>query len=352
MISHLVLTAFLFVQGAFLIWGTLEASEHHKRVLVTGGAGYIGTQTCKQLAKAGYSPVVYDNLINGHAESVQWGVLEEGDIGDRARLLEVLEKHQPIAVIHLAALKAVGESIKEPGKYYQNNVCGTLNLLDTLREKGIDKIVFSSTAAVYGTPSTFSPIQENARLDPINPYGQSKHMVERILADYRTAYGLEYVALRYFNAAGADLHLECGEHSKYPKNLIPIVLQVAKGEREFLEIYGTDYPTPDGTAIRDYIHVVDLANAHILALDYLLVGGPSVTLNLGTGVGVSVREVVDAVEEITGHPIPFKEASRREGDPAYLTADASLAKEVLGWVPKHSDLKTIIETEWLWKKAR
>ncbi len=325
-------------------------SKPKEAVLVVGGAGYIGTQTCKLLEREGYFPVVYDNLITGHENAVEWGTLEIGDIADRKRLSDVIDKYAPKAVIHFAALKAVGESVKDPAKYYINNVCGSITLLDVLREKKLNKIIFSSTAAVYGAPDISHPIKENEGDEPINPYGWSKWMVEKILNDFHHAYGFEYVVFRYFNASGADPERACGERGKNPQNLIPIVLQVSMQERKELEIFGNDYSTPDGTAIRDYIHVYDLADAHVKAVRYLLENNKSITLNLGTGKGSSVVEVVEMAKSVTRSPIPTKQVSRRPGDPASLTANADLAKAVLNWEPHYSDLKSIIQTEWAWHK--
>lgn len=341
MIAKFFFSLCLLFQGIF-IWG------ESKTVLVTGGAGYIGTQTCKALKEAGFFPVVYDNLVNGHAEAVHWGVLEVGDIADRKRLSETIEKYHPIAAIHFAAYKAVGESVKDPAKYYLNNVCGSVALLDVLREKNVKKIIFSSTASLYGNTTGEALLKESDPSQPINPYATTKWMVEKILADFQQAYGLEYVALRYFNVAGADLKKECGELGTIPHNLVPIVLQVAADKRKELEVFGQDYPSKDGTPIRDYIHVVDLADAHVKALQYLLEGKPSVVLNLGTGQGATVRDVVDAARKVTKRPIPVKDVPRRFGDPFFLVADASLANELLKWKPKHSDLETIIESEWKW----
>lgn len=332
---------FLFFQS-FVLWGEL------KTVLVTGGAGYIGTQTCKALKEAGFFPIVYDNLISGHAEAVRWGTLEIGDIADRKRLAETIDKYQPIAVVHFASFKAVGESVKDPAKYYLNNVCGSVVLLDVLREKGVNKIIFSSTASLYGNTPKQTLLKETDQSQPINPYATTKWMVEKILADFHEAYGLEYVVLRYFNVAGADLKKECGERGSIPHNLVPIVLQVAANKRKELEVFGQDYPSKDGTPIRDYIHVVDLADAHVKALQYLLEGKQSIVLNLGTGKGATVRDVVEAARKVTQRPIPMKDVPRRPGDPCFLVADASLAMKLLGWQPKHSDLETIIESEWKW----
>jgi UDP-arabinose 4-epimerase len=327
------------------------SAEAPKTILVTGGAGYIGTQTCKALKEAGFLPIVYDNFSRTPPSPIQWGVLAEGDISDRKKLAKVIDRYKPAAVIHLAGFKAVGESIQDPAKYYLNNLSGSLILLDVMREKGIHKIIFSSTAAVYGCPQDQTPFNETHPCVPINPYGTSKWMVEKILQDFKAAYGFEYVIFRYFNVAGADLKQACGERGKTAMNLIPIIVQVAMEKRERLEVFGSDYSTSDGTAIRDYIHVVDLADAHVKGLHYLLEGKPSVTLNLGTGRGASVQEVIAVAREITQKAIPLKMASRRAGDPAHLTADSKLAKTLLGWEPKHSDLKTILETEWQWKQG-
>jgi UDP-arabinose 4-epimerase len=344
----MLIRAFLiFIYGCLPTWGS--AAECPKAILVTGGAGYIGTQTCKALKEAGFLPIVYDNFSRTSPEPIQWGVLAKGDISDRKKLAKVIDRYKPVAVIHLAGFKAVGESIQDPAKYYLNNLSGSLILLDVMREKGIHKIIFSSTAAVYGSPQDQSPFRETQPCAPINPYGTSKWMVEKILQDFQAAYGFEYVIFRYFNVAGADLNKSCGERGKTAMNLIPIIVQVAMQKRKELEVFGSDYSTPDGTAIRDYIHVVDLADAHVKGLHYLLEGKPSVTLNLGTGRGASVQEVIAMAGEITQKPIPLKMAPRRAGDPAHLTADSQLAKTLLKWEPKHSDLKTILETEWQWK---
>lgn len=317
-------------------------------VLVTGGAGYIGTQVCKNLSEAGFQPVVYDNLSNGHEEGVKWGVFEKGDISDKKRLYEVIDKHHPLAVVHLAAFKSVGESSKDPLKYYSNNVGGSIALLEAMKEKKIQRIIFSSSAATYGQPPTTEPLKESDMADPINPYGDTKLMVERMLAACDKAHGIHFVSLRYFNVAGADLDCKCGERGASPQNLVPIILQVAQQKRKQLEILGTDYPTRDGTCIRDYVHVVDLADAHVKALQYLLAGNPSIILNLGTRSGASVKEVLQIAREVTQLPIPAQESKRRPGDPAFLTADNQLARETLGWEPTHSDLKTIIGSEWRW----
>lgn len=316
-------------------------------ILVTGGAGYIGSHTCKALAKAGYTPITFDNLIYGHKWAVKWGVLEIGDINDKRRLKEVLEKYNPIAVIHFAAFAYVGESVKEPAKYYQNNVCGTLTLLEAMQEKGIKRIVFSSTCATYGIPKTI-PITEQMPQTPINPYGHSKLMIEQILRDYHQAYDIRSISLRYFNAAGADIDCEIGEAHDPETHLIPLVLQAAAGIRSSITIFGDDYDTHDGTCIRDYIHVTDLADAHVKALTALSKESSSTALNLGTGQGYSIREVIEMVEKVTGRKVPYTIGARRLGDPACLVSDAKKANSVLAWKPQHSKLEPIIRSAWQW----
>jgi UDP-glucose-4-epimerase GalE len=289
----------------------------NKCVLVTGGAGYIGAHACKALSEAGYTPVTYDNLVYGHPEAVKWGPLVKGDIGDRTQLEMVMQKYNPFAVMHFAAYAYVGESVEHPVKYYRNNVAGTLSLLESMKSCSIDKIIFSSTCATYGMPDQI-PIDEKHPQNPINPYGRSKLMIEWILQDFATAYDLKFVSLRYFNAAGADPDAEIGEDHDPETHLLPLVLDVALGSRNRLEIYGTDYDTSDGTCIRDYIHVSDLADAHLLALEYLNDGGQSDVFNLGNGNGFSVKEVVAAAMKVTGCDIPCLESERRPGDPAVL----------------------------------
>jgi|1185.fasta_scaffold16737_2 UDP-arabinose 4-epimerase len=318
-----------------------------KSILVTGGAGYVGSHACKALAAAGYRPVVYDNLSRGHAEAIRWGPLVEGDLHDRARLVEALRSHEVTAVMHFAAFAYVGESVSEPELYYRNNVGGTLALLAAMREAGVVRIVFSSTCAVYGVPDRV-PIVEATAKAPLNPYGETKLTIERALHWYGEPYGLRYAALRYFNAAGADPDGEIGEDHDPETHLIPRVLRAALGRGDPVEIYGTDYPTRDGTAIRDYIHVADLADAHVRALGYLE-HGESIALNLGTGQGSSVREVVAAVERIAGRPVPRREVARRAGDPPELVADPALAHARLGWRARHSDLDTIVSTALAWE---
>jgi UDP-arabinose 4-epimerase len=321
-----------------------------RSVLVTGGAGYVGSHACKALAQSGYLPVAYDNLSRGHRAAVRWGPLVEGDTADRARLRAAIEQYRIGAVLHFAAFAYVGESVADPALYYRNNLVGSLALLDAMRASGIDKIVFSSTCATYGIPETV-PIPESARQAPVNPYGETKLAVERALQWYE-AHGLRSVSLRYFNAAGADRDGEIGENHDPETHLIPLVLQAALGERPFVEVYGTDYPTPDGTAIRDYVHVADLAAAHVLALDHLIAGGGSLVLNLGTGGGHSVREVIAAAERVSGRKVRHRAAPRRPGDPPVLVADARLAAERLGWRPRSSDLDTIIGTALAWHLGR
>jgi UDP-arabinose 4-epimerase len=316
-------------------------------ILVTGGAGYVGSHACKTLARAGYLPVVYDDLSRGHREAVRWGPLVEGGLHDRARVAAALRAHDISAVMHFAAFAYVGESVTDPEKYYANNVGGTLALLGAMREAEVHSIVFSSTCAVYGVPEAL-PIRETTAKAPLNPYGETKLAIERALHWY-AAYDIRYVALRYFNAAGADPDGEIGEDHEPETHLIPLVLRAALGRANPVEIYGTDYPTRDGTAIRDYIHVSDLAEAHVRALGHLAAGGDSAALNLGTGNGCSVREVIAAVERVGGRAVPHREAARRPGDPPELVADPALARTRLGWQPRHSDLDTIIGTALAWE---
>ena len=318
-----------------------------KTVLVTGGAGYIGSHTCKALSAAGFLPVAYDKLIYGHRYAVKWGPLEIGDIRDRARLDEILVKYQPVAVLHFAAFAYVGESVLEPGKYYTNNVTGTLELLEAMRARLINSIVFSSTCATYGIPVE-QPITEQMRQEPVNPYGRSKLMIERILADYSAAYGTRSVALRYFNACGADPDGETGEDHEPETHLIPRGLMAAAGEIPHLDLYGTDYDTPDGTCIRDYIHVTDLADAHVRALQYLLDGGETTAFNLGTGHGFSVRNVIETIERVTGRTVPVKEMPQRPGDPPVLIAQPDRAEEIIGFSADYTELDAIIATAWRW----
>lgn len=314
---------------------------------MTGGAGYIGSQTAKALAAAGFTPVILDNLSTGHRWAVRWGPLVELDLDDRAAVSQAVRAIAPQAVVHLAASAHVQESMADPGKYFRNNVVGSLNLLDAMVASGVRDIVFSSTCATYGVPERV-PMGESTPQQPVSPYGESKLFVERMLAWYATAYGLRPVLLRYFNAAGADLDGELGPEHDPVTRLIPRALGAAAG-RWPLDVFGTDHPTPDGTAVRDYVHVVDLADAHQRSLEHLLSGGAPFTANLGTGLGSSVREIVAAVERVSGRPVPVRETPRRAGDPPELVADPLAARRILGWGPRCSDLDTIIRTGWSWQ---
>jgi len=323
----------------------------NKYVLVTGGAGYIGSHACKALAAAGYAPVVFDNLVYGHEWAVRWGPLEQGDLTDSVQLKELFSKYHFEAVMHFAAYAYVGESVEQPGKYYRNNVAGTLNLLDAMVMNDVKRIVFSSTCATYGEPECM-PIPETHAQQPINPYGASKLMVERMLADFDIAHGLKHIALRYFNAAGADPDGEIGEAHDPETHLIPLVLDAAAGLRDSITVNGDDYDTPDGTCIRDYIHVSDLADAHVLALQSLLRGADSAVYNLGNGQGYSILEVIDTVRRVSGCSFPVVTGSRRAGDPDRLIGDASLICARLGWHPTFGSLESIIETAWHWHQKQ
>jgi UDP-glucose-4-epimerase GalE len=337
--------------GDFRRYGVVEAiraaADMSGAVLVTGGAGYIGAHACKALAQAGYTPIVFDNLSRGHRAAVRWGPLVEGELADGERLCAAIGQYRVRAVMHFAAFAYVGESVGDPGLYYRNNLGGSLSLLDAMRAGGVDNMVFSSTCATYGIPGR-TPITEAAPQLPVNPYGETKLAIERALHWYGEAYGLRSVSLRYFNAAGADPDGEIGERHEPETHLVPLVVQAALGRRPAIDIFGTDYPTPDGTAIRDYVHVTDLAAAHLRALEYLLAGRGSIALNLGTGRGHSVHEVVTAAEAVTGRPIPQRLAARRPGDPPALVADPTRATEVLGWRAQISDLPTIIASALAW----
>ncbi|MCG9917552.1 MAG: UDP-glucose 4-epimerase GalE [Phenylobacterium sp.] len=315
-------------------------------VLVTGGAGYIGAHTSLRLAEAGFLPVAYDNLTNGHPEFVQWGPLEVGDIRDAQRLDEVFAKHRPVAVIHFAALIEVGESVLHPDRFYDNNVAGAVTLIDAARRAGVEALVFSSTCATYGDPLQI-PMDETHPQDPLNPYGRSKLMVEQILGDLDRYSGFRSVCLRYFNAAGADFQARIGEWHDPETHAIPLAIAAAMGERAGFKIFGRDYPTRDGTAVRDYIHVLDLADAHVRALRYLLDGGDSTAFNLGTGTGSTVAELVAAITAVSGRPFAVTDAPRREGDAPALVADNRKAREVLGWVPQYG-LADILDSAWRW----
>jgi UDP-arabinose 4-epimerase len=315
------------------------------KILVTGGAGYIGSHTAKALRLAGMEPVVFDNLSAGHRWAVQWGPLHEGDLADRPSIEAALDGVD--GVVHFAAHAYVGESMLNPGKYFSNNVAGTLNLLEAMRARGVKTIVFSSSCATYGIPGGV-PISEQEPQKPINPYGESKLMAERLLQWYGEIHGIHWMALRYFNAAGADPDEEIGEVHDPETHLIPLAIEAALGNRDFLEVYGVDYQTKDGTASRDYVHVSDLADAHVKALRVLAAGHQSLALNLGAGVGRTVREVVTTIEAQAGREVPIRECRRRPGDPAELVADAAKAKEVLGWEPKFSSLESIVKTALKW----
>lgn len=318
-------------------------------VLVCGGAGYVGSHACLALARAGHEVTVLDNLFAGHREAVRWGPLVEADIL-RPETLDAGFARRVDAVMHFCARSLVGESVTDPVAYYQNNVAGTLNLLEAMRRHGVDRLVFSSTAAVFGNPVS-DVIDEEHPKDPINPYGASKLMVERILADAAAAYGLRSVALRYFNAAGAAADEGIGESHEPETHLIPNALKAAAGAGPGLKVFGNDYPTRDGTCVRDYVHVLDLADAHLRALDWMDREPGAHRFNLGNGNGFSVLEVIEAARRVTGHDIPYEIAPRRAGDPPVLVASSALAREKLGWTPKYDRIEPIIETAWAWHRA-
>jgi UDP-arabinose 4-epimerase len=319
-------------------------------ILIVGGAGFIGSHTAKLIAAAGMDPVIFDNLGSGHRWALRWGPFEEGDLADAAAIDRVFKKHANTAVIQFAAHIEVGESVRNPGKYFRNNFACTQNLLDAMVANRVHDIVFSSTAAVYGTPVEV-PMREEHPLAPLSPYGDSKLFVERMLRWYGDAHGLRWAALRYFNAAGADPDGEIGEDHQPESHLVPLAIRAALGKGE-LQVFGTDYPTPDGTALRDYVHVVDLSQAHILALRHLARGGDSFAANIGTGHGHSVREVIAAVESVSGRPVPRREVARRPGDAPALVADPRKAKALLGWEPRYPDMRTMVEHAWAWHVTR
>jgi UDP-glucose 4-epimerase len=318
------------------------------RILVTGGAGYIGSHTVKQLLARGHEVTVFDNLSSGHRRAVPPEVLVVGDLRDIDHLDNLLVVNRIEAVVHFAALASVGESVVSPARYYTNNLLYSLQLLDRCRRNGVGKFVFSSTAAVYGTPACL-PITEDTPPAPVNPYGNTKLAFERALADYAAAYPFGFCALRYFNAAGAAADGSLGEDHEPETHLIPLAIRVALGLKPYLEVFGTDYPTPDGTCVRDYVHVEDLATAHVLALDRVKPGSRLV-FNVGIGRGYSVRQVVAAVEEVTGRPVPVKEGPRRPGDPAELVASSERIRRELGWSPRYDDLRAIVQTAWDWHR--
>ncbi len=320
-------------------------------VLVTGGAGYIGAHTCKILAESGFLPIVIDNLSQGHADFVQWGPFYQGKISDQILLNKIFSEHQILAVLHFSGSTFVGESVNNPAKYYHNNFIEPLNLLDIVLEYKTKYFIFSSTCATYGEPKT-TRLTENHSQKPINPYGQTKLFLEKTLLDYDKAYGLKSCFLRYFNAAGADIDLTIGEDHNPETHLIPLIFDAAMGKKSSITIFGTDYPTNDGTCIRDYIHVLDLAQAHVLALKYLMTGGETNSFNLGSENGFSVKEMIQTCEKVTERFIPVVEGPRRPGDPAILLADATKAKNILNWQTKYSDIETIIKTAWQWHQKR
>jgi len=325
-------------------------SDRQTAVLVTGGAGYIGSHTVRALAGAGETVVVLDNLVYGHRESLEASpgvTLIEGDLSDEALVEDVFSKYEIGAVLHFAAYCYVGESVQEPLKYYRNNMAAPLVLLEAMRRHGTRQFIFSSTCATYGDPQ-FVPMDESHPQEPVNPYGQSKLMLEKVLRDCGVAFGLNSVFLRYFNASGSSADGRIGEDHDPETHLIPLVLMVAKGERESITVFGNDYDTPDGTCVRDYIHVEDLASAHLKALGYLRDGGETVGVNLGTGQGVSVREIITTAEEVTGKTVPVVTGGRRAGDPSHLVAKPGLAKKVLGWEAEHKDVRRMIENAWSW----
>ena len=318
-------------------------------ILVVGGAGYIGSHAVRFLVAAGHQVTVYDNLSRGHREAVPDGLLVEGELDDRSKLVSVFRDRQIDAVMHFAAFALVNESVNEPSVYYRNNVIATLELLDAMKEAEVSKIVFSSTTATYGEPDTM-PISEETPQQPINPYGFTKLVIEHALADYASAYGFGYAALRYFNAAGAHPDGSIGEDHDPESHLIPVVLQVALGQRDHITIFGNDFATPDGTCLRDYIHVNDLASAHLRALE-LIEPGKGICANLGTGRGTSVQEIVESCRKVTGHPIPTLMGDRRAGDPAELVADNRLARKLLDWTPQYESVDAIVETAWKWHQS-
>ncbi len=320
------------------------------KVLVAGGAGYIGSHVALDLSRRGHQPIILDNLVKGHPEAVLTGKFIKGDVGDRELITKIVTEEKIEAAVHLCAYSLVGESVGNPGKYFENNIGNGLVLLDTLVNSGVKKFVFSSTAAVYGEPE-FTPITEDHPKNPTNPYGFSKLTFEGMLKAYEAAYGLHYISLRYFNAAGADAEVEIGEDHQPESHLIPIVLQAALGVRPHIEIFGTDYPTPDGTCIRDYIHVSDLSQAHILALEALADGAGSNIYNLGNGQGYSNREVIETARRVTGREIPVKEGARRPGDPAVLVASSERIRADLNWQPRYPELEKIIATAWRWHQT-
>lgn len=323
--------------------------ERESCIAIAGGAGYIGSQVNRELCRRGIKTVVIDNLSTGHEEFTRWGNFHRCDLNDPEGLKSIFREYPVSAVMHFSAFTYVGESVTDPQKYYRNNVANTLNLLEVMLGEGVKRFIFSSSCAVYGDPESV-PMNETHSFRPLSPYGQTKLMVERVLADYSAAYDLKYVSLRYFNAAGADPDCETGEWHEPETHLIPLVLDAAMGKRRDVEIYGTDYDTPDGTCVRDYIHIADLADAHIRALEYLADGGGSLAFNLGNGSGFSVRQVIETSRKVTGAAIAARETARRPGDPAALISDSAKARSLLGWEPRYARLEDIIETAWEWHR--
>lgn len=319
-------------------------------ILIVGGAGYIGSHMCKYLYRKGYNPIVLDNLVYGHREAVKWGDFIKGSMEDSALLTKIFTENNIILVMHFAAFAYVGESINDPGKYYINNVASSISLLESMKANKVNNFIFSSTCATYGNPLQV-PITEDHPQSPINPYGRSKLMLEQILNDYQRAYGLNYTALRYFNAAGADPDSEIGEDHNPETHIIPLAIETALGKRDSISVFGDNYPTKDGTCIRDYIHVTDLAQAHFLAMESLLGNKKGDIYNLGNGEGYSVKQVIETATKVTGKDIPFQIEERRPGDPAILIGSSRKAINDLGWKPKYTDLYSIIETAWKWHKA-
>jgi UDP-glucose 4-epimerase len=320
-------------------------------ILIVGGAGYVGSHANKFLHGKGYRTVVFDSLVYGHRDFAKWGDFVLGDLADRRQISLCFERYPIDAVMHFSAFAYVGESVTDPGKYYRNNVANTLNLLDVMREFDVRYFIFSSTCATYGLPREI-PITEDHPQNPINPYGRSKIMIENILRDYDSAYGIKHVNLRYFNAAGADAGGEVGERHDPETHLIPLAAYAALGRREDVKIFGTDYPTRDGTCIRDYVHVTDLADAHVRALEYLQGGRNSDSFNLGNGNGYTVKEVIETVRRVSGRDVPATETERRAGDPPVLVGSSTKAMEVLGWKPEYSDIESIIATAWRWHSGK
>ena len=320
-------------------------------ILVCGGAGYIGSHVCKELSKLGFSPIVFDNLSTGHREFIKWGPFIEGDLLDEKAIDDAINLHKPIAVMHFAAKALVSESVKDPHLYYSNNVVGSINLLKAMRKNGVNKFIFSSTCATYGIPTSV-PLTEDHPKNPISAYGTSKLMIEQILADYQKSYNINSVSLRYFNAAGADLELDIGENHAVETHLIPNVIDFALGLKKDLFVYGHDFDTFDGTAIRDYVHVLDIAKAHIKALEYILKSSKSLSINLGSGKGFSVIEIIKFIESISKKDLKYKKAEKRFGDPAKLVASNKFAKDVLGWELYHSDIETIITSAYNWHQKK